>query len=89
MCTHFSLKTVTVTVSPAVTSPVDITAMHIRGSLLPGVDRQALQWASSTVLLSGQRWDLYLALEGGLARKAFSYHSSSEASTTSAPLGIA
>lgn len=55
----------TVTVSPAVTFPVNITAMHIPGSLLPGIDRL---WPLSTVLLSVQRWELYLALEEGLVR---------------------
>ncbi|TRZ17570.1 hypothetical protein HGM15179_009565 [Zosterops borbonicus] len=55
----------TVTESPAVTFPVNITAMHIPGSLLPGIDGL---WPLSTVLLSVQRWELYLALEEGLVR---------------------
>lgn len=58
----------TVTASPAVTFPGNSTAMHIPGSPLPGVDRQALQWSLSTVLLSVQGLELYLALEGGLVR---------------------
>lgn len=56
------------TVSPAVAYLVNITVVHIPGSLLPGMDSQALPWSLGTVLLSVQRWELYLAFEGGLVR---------------------